>query len=257
MSERLTSDAAWDDVQGTARSWNFDSYIAATLAPRAAQSNLIAIAAFVGELERIIATVSEPTLAQIRIQWWRDELKRLSDHGFEADRADHPLADALSATIARHNLPLGLVLGVADAAMDQISEPQLVDDFALHGWINKRHAAPIELMHRCLENPAGVRSDAIVAAGRCYGLSRLIANALASSDVLERLGIVCSQDDLRRAALAAYRQAKSLMPANSRVHRVAYIPVSLVPLYLDAGGREPSRLRKMTRMAGAHLLARY
>ena len=60
------------EVRETARQWNFDGYLAATLAPGACQNDLIAVAAFVGELERILHTVSEPTLVQIRIQWWRD-----------------------------------------------------------------------------------------------------------------------------------------------------------------------------------------
>ena len=71
-----------------------DRYLAATLAARPVRPALAAIAAFASELARIPATVSEPTLGDIRLQWWRDTLAA----GRASQRrvlSGHPIADAL------------------------------------------------------------------------------------------------------------------------------------------------------------------
>ena len=49
-----------------------DRYYAALFAPADARDDLIALAAFTGEIERIARQVSEAALGEIRVTWWRD-----------------------------------------------------------------------------------------------------------------------------------------------------------------------------------------
>ena len=90
---------AGEVVRIAARAFERDRYLAALLAPRTLRDDLIAIAAFAGEIGRIPTMVSEPMIGRIRLQWWRDVI----DAG---DRATgNPVADALNTSTARHTLP--------------------------------------------------------------------------------------------------------------------------------------------------------
>ena len=62
-----------------ARANEYDRYLAALLAPKAARPGLIALAAFQGEVARAVETVNEPIMGEIRLQWWRDALPGLRD----------------------------------------------------------------------------------------------------------------------------------------------------------------------------------
>ena len=89
-------------VRSAARAFERDRYLSALLAPAAARDDLIALAAFAGELARIPATVSEPMIGEIRLQWWRDTLEAAGTDG--APAAGHPIADALVRAARRHGI---------------------------------------------------------------------------------------------------------------------------------------------------------
>ena len=76
-----------------------------------AQPGLLALAAFLAEIGRIPATVSEPMLGEIRLQWWRDTIAAVARGGISG----HPVADAFGAAIRRHDLDLSLLHRVIDA----------------------------------------------------------------------------------------------------------------------------------------------
>jgi phytoene synthase len=59
-----------------------------------ARSRLVALLALDLELARIPHTVSEPALAQMRLQWWREAL----DEARQGRAAAHPVAQALAET---------------------------------------------------------------------------------------------------------------------------------------------------------------
>jgi hypothetical protein len=59
-------------VRASARLNAPDRYYAALFAPAAVRDDLIALAAFCGEIARIGRQVSEPVMGEIRITWWRD-----------------------------------------------------------------------------------------------------------------------------------------------------------------------------------------
>lgn len=240
-----------NEVRQIARNWNFDSYLAATLAPTNVQGDLIALAAFVGDLERIRATVSEPALAQIRVQWWRDELQRIARDAM----SDHPIGKTVLAAITRHDLPEGLLIGIADAIADQLSEPRFSDDHLLGVWITKRHAAPFELAMRCL----GLSLDSRIVhqAGRACGFAALVKQARAGVDLNDAFGIVLTEEELISRVMTASVDVGAELAKQPRRKRVAYLPVCLTRHDVRDGKAPPERFERVWRTALAYWLGRF
>lgn len=85
--DRATSEADRKEVIRAARNLAYDDYLAALLAPREHQLALLTLAALFGELARIPLHVTDATLGEIRLQWWRDAFAARAPSG-------HPVADA-------------------------------------------------------------------------------------------------------------------------------------------------------------------
>ena len=83
-------------VRAAARELDYDRYLAALLAPRRARDDLMALAAFHGEIARIPLTVREPAIGDIRLQWWRDALRTPA-----GTATGNPVADAHASDDAR------------------------------------------------------------------------------------------------------------------------------------------------------------
>ena len=105
-----------DEVRQLARTFQYDRYIAALLLPRRHREALIVLAAFAGELQRIPFLVSEPMMAAIRFQWWRDELMAAAAPEAGERRTGHRLCDTLVTVARTYYLPFGLLQGIIDAA---------------------------------------------------------------------------------------------------------------------------------------------
>ena len=106
------------EVDRAARELAYDDYLAALLAPPRYRGDLITLAAVFGELARIPLQVSDATLGEIRLQWWRDALA-------SGARSGHPVADAALALNPRLPKPLAeLIAPVIEArAAELYAEP--------------------------------------------------------------------------------------------------------------------------------------
>ena len=63
---------------------------------------MLALILFHHEIARARQAVSEPMLAAIRLEWWRETINEI----YQADRVRaHPIAEALAQTIRQHELP--------------------------------------------------------------------------------------------------------------------------------------------------------
>ena len=94
--------AGGDPVIASARSGEPDRYLAALLAPPAARADLLALAAFASELARVPSLVTrEPTMGEIRLQWWRDALAARPARRAPAIPLPTPCAPPCSATTCR------------------------------------------------------------------------------------------------------------------------------------------------------------
>ena len=229
-----------DEVLRLARAHAPDLYLSALLAPGAHQPDLITLAAFFGDVDRIVLTVSDPTLAEIRLQWWRDALTSAR----AGQRSGSPVADAVGGVMIRRDLPLSTFEHVLDARVLDLYADPLPDEDALSHYVAHTDGAAFALAARCLGATAPGPGSLIAAAAEAYGRARLIAR----SAVLLTRGRSpfpgsMPADDADLAAVLATRRAETrdrLSTARGKwrtaawQERAACLPLGLVEPYLRA-----------------------
>jgi phytoene synthase len=278
---------AADAVVAAARAGEPDRYLAALLAPPAARADLLALAAFAGEVARVpYIAGSEPAIGEIRLQWWRDALQSADGIALTGN----PVADALRAAARRHDLPRALLLDIIEARSFELADEAMADDAALQTYLWKSEGAVFALAGRILAPGGGADIEpAAAAAGQAYGLSRLLlglAHALSRGRLLlprSRLqaagvtqaellageggpsvaALLAGLRDEVRASLVTSRQHVANLP---REPRLAFLPLALVQSYLRAlerpgrdllrGVVEIAPLTRVVRIAMARWLGR-
>lgn len=263
---------AFDDVRASARAYAPDFYLSALLAPRARQPHLIALAAFLGDIERIVATIQEPAIAEIRLQWWRDTIAAAE----RGDKSGHPVADALGLAVRAHGLPFAEFDGLLDArALDLYADP-VPDDATFKAYLNKADGAAFRLAARCAGSPRwGV--SVVLHASRGYGITRLIRNLpmFLARGRAPFPGFDASLASLIQPQLETWRQqarerivlARAVWRQSPREERLACLPIAVVEPYLRASerpGHDPATaltdiqpLTRMWRIWQAHALGRF
>lgn len=156
-----------------------DFHLSLNYAPAPARPRLAALFAFLIELRRIPATVSEAPLGEIRLQWHREALDEIVAGG--RPRA-HPVIEALAASGAAPGAREALE-ALIDARARQLYEPgfRSVDDLRLFLAAAEAPMAPLAL---------GTADPRVAAAaqslGEAHALARL-APALAPAFAQEAL----------------------------------------------------------------------
>jgi phytoene synthase len=232
----LATDAAVEDA---ARANALDRYLAARLAPRAARRDLIALAAFVGDTARIAATASEPLIAEIRLQWWRDVLE---PGPAEGEATGNPIADALREAIARHGLPAGPFAKLLDARSRALDPEFGMSGAALDQHLDETDGAAFRLAARILGVPPGEAADKLLfAAGQSYGrvqLLRTVPLMLEARQRSPRAHLVNDWAELAPAILDGARGSLQQVRRSSRAApesaNAAILPTALVEPYLAA-----------------------
>ena len=242
-----------DVIRASARAWEFDRYLSALLSPRDVRQDLINLAAFAGEIERIPTIVTEPMMGEIRLQWWRDALEN-TDLSL---RSGHPIADAIRDTAARHVLPLGLLMGFIDAQTTKLHDETLADDQALGSHFAKTESALFELALRVVGCTDEIAHTVALSSGQAYGIARLLielpalwaqghilipANRLAAAKLtvaqvragVDRDRILPVLNALVAEARRHLLAARRLMTQLSRAQRDALLPLAVVEPYLRA-----------------------
>ncbi|MBI1384439.1 MAG: hypothetical protein GC150_05970 [Rhizobiales bacterium] len=170
----------------SARAHAYDAYLSALLAPRRVRPQLLALAAYEGEVSRVPDLVSEAMLGEIRLQWWRDAVAAAAAGSGEP--CGHPVVDALSVGLAAGRLNAALLIGQADARSFDLSGGRMEDIGALRVHMMKTHGAAMQLAASVLLDGSpevGDRStgdlrtaleEVCAAAGIAYGIARLLAS---------------------------------------------------------------------------------
>jgi 15-cis-phytoene synthase len=266
MAEPLTG-----EIRAMAKGHAPDFYLSALLAPRELQHHLVALAAFLGDVERIITTVSEPGIGEIRLQWWRDTILAAE----RGESSGHPIADALGKAIRAKALPFHEFDGLLDArALDLYADP-IPDEAAFTAYLSKSDGAAFRLAARCL----GADPDApIVAdAAQGYGIVRLMRTLpmfLARGRApFPAVGVAAGGDmgaqltDRRHQARERVALVRIAWGTAARDTRLACLPIAVVEPYLRAGeraGHDPALmltdiqpLERIWRLWQAHALGRF
>jgi phytoene synthase len=110
-------EAAYRHVADVVREQDSDRYIADLFVPEPHRKHILALHAFNAEVGRIRDVVSDPTLGEIRLRWWRDAI-------FQDLGGGNPVMSALSHTVRRFSLPLGAFGSLLDARVfDLYNDP--------------------------------------------------------------------------------------------------------------------------------------
>lgn len=277
------------EVRDAAMRGEPDRYLAATLAPAEARAGLAAVAAFAAELARVPATVSEPMLGDIRLQWWREALQ----NGRAGTRSGHPVADAVSDAEQRFGLSPQLLEAMIDARELDLSGGMPQDDEGLRAYLVATQGNAFQLSLAVLGAPAGDDEVNALArrAGEAYGvawalgrLAQLIHNggvilpaerlkakgvepaALGAVPVTPEAGtaIKAVAAELEAEARQALAVVRGQWRGLDRRLRPALLPLAMVEPYFRAQSRrraplewaDVSPLSRVVRIGVAHLLGR-
>jgi phytoene synthase len=230
-----------------------DRYLAGLFAPSAGRRHLFALYAFNYEIARIRELVHEPMPGELRLQWWRDAI---SGHA-HGDVARHPAASALVATIEQFSLPRAQFLELIDARTFDLYGDPMPDTAQLEIYCDSTAGALFRLATTLLAGRElqGI-AEPLTHAGRTYAITGLLrVFALHASrgqvyltlDVLARHG-VAREDvvsgkgapglpavlaEIRALARGHYDEASRRLTSLPRESLPAFLPLELVPLYLD------------------------
>lgn len=238
MAKTVGAQPIGDEYLALARNYAPDFYLSALLAPKAARGELIALAAFFGDVERIILTVSEPPLAEIRLQWWRDALTAAE----AGHKSGHPIADHLSEAVRAGRLPFALFDDLIEARIFDLYADAVPDEAFVTAYLDKSDGGAFQLTALAIGGASGPPSALIQAAGRLYGATRLHRSmpALQARGRMPFPGLSYGDDPQLKAALAAHRKelraslsdARLLWRNASPLERSACLPIALVGDYL-------------------------
>jgi phytoene synthase len=193
-------------------------YYAVRFAPPGLRDMLAALAAWRRQVHAVLDEVSDPGVARIKLDWWRDEIRRTLDG---APR--HPLSHVLAAELARQPdppaLPEAPFLGMADAVEQELRHRRPADAAAMQAIDAADLGALFELVARC----HGRTDDAALATARATGAWCAQVRRMRDAGLLLRHDrTVLPTDALRQAGLGH----EALASAEQR-HR---LPALLAPV---------------------------
>ena len=189
-----------------------DLFHAALFAPEPARARLLVLYAYDIELSKAAARASEPLIARMRLQWWRDVVA-----GIGAGEAahKHEVAEPLHGLLSAHALPADDLERLIDAREIELHGP--VDEHRFAEWLDGRFGALSRLAAHLLvgENPAARRAASAV--GHAMGVAFALRSAveMAAEANLYLLPGLAPED---RAALARGRTTEH---ARATAHRLA------------------------------------
>jgi phytoene synthase len=148
-------------------------YYAVRFAPRELRDTLATLAGFRHEVRAILDEVSDPGVARLKLDWWRDEIRRTLEG---APR--HPLSHVLCATLKPaafgDGLPAGPFLAMADAVEHALRHERPADTAALRAADTQDLGALFELLARVHgERDENATASARRIGGWCAGVRRL------------------------------------------------------------------------------------
>ncbi|WP_273524219.1 squalene/phytoene synthase family protein [Rhodosalinus sediminis] len=214
-----------------------DRFRAAMAAPPPARGVLFPLYAFNLEVARAPWVVSEPMLAEIRLQWWREALEEIAE-GQPARRHEvvQPLARALDAEGAR------LLDTLVAARRADLERAPFADEAALWDYLD----ATAGTLHWVAARALGAAEEGVVrAAGQAQGLAAWLS-AVPELEARGRLPLPDGRGEavarLAKEGLARLGRARKRRAAVSREARAALIDVAGSAAILARAAAAPARV---------------
>ena len=202
-----------------ARTHARDQWLGALYASANARGALFALASFDYEIRHALVRAHNPTLAAIRLAWWREAISGER----QAEAAGNPVTFALLAAIEDYALPQACLEAMLDARLREIAPD---DDFnlaAFRAYADESEGARLKLAARIAAGGADLDSAAACApAGMALALTRVLkelpfkagsAPTLIPADVAARHDTSAADFDARRVTpgvVAACAELKAL-----------------------------------------------
>ena len=187
-----------------------------------ARDALFALASFEYEIRHALKRARDPTLAAIRLAWWREAIAGER----RAEAAGNPVALALLAAIDAYALPQAWLEAMLDARLHEIAPD---DDFnlaAFRAFADESEGARLRLAARIAAGGADLDSaDAHAPAGMALALTRVLkelpfkagsAPTLIPADVAARHGASAADFDARRATPRRYCRLRRTQGVGAR-----------------------------------------
>lgn len=188
-------------------------YYAVRFAPRELRDALAALAGWRHQVRAVLDEVSDPGVARLKLDWWREEIQRTL-----AGAPRHPLSHVLASTLASDidggTLPAAPFLAMADDVEQVLRRRRPADDAAMRAADTRDLGALFELLARV----HGERDESVIAAARrsggwCGGVRRLRDAGL----LLRRDHTILPNDAITAAGLGhealASREHRHQLPA--------------------------------------------
>jgi len=254
-------DAANLYCAGLARAHARDQWLAALYAEKSARDALCALASFDHEIHQAPKRARSPTLAAIRLAWWREAIA-----GERPDEAaGNPVALALLAAINAYALPRAWLDAMLDARLREVAPERDFDLALFRAYAEESEGARLKLATRIAANGKDLDpAKAHAPAGMALALTRVLkelpskagsAPTLIPVDVAARHGASMADFDARRssagvlAACAELRRMarEELAEAERRLKNSdpailpAFVPLGALRLDLDRLDRNAAR----------------
>ena len=221
-----------------------DRYFSALFAPADKRPLLLALYAFNHELVRIGESVREAMMGEIRLQWWRESVEQAREHRPRA----HDVAQALASLFAAVDLPPELFHAMIDARQFDLLEGSFDGRPARDAYVDATSGNLMRLAARILG--AEDRFEHLAReAGAAYGLTGLLRNRAYG----HRRVFVADAEAAERDARAHFDIARRSRPGAALP---AFLPATLVPLYLKNPAKQVSLHRCQLALLAAALRGR-
>jgi phytoene synthase len=171
------------------------AYYSVRFSPRVLRHHLAALIAWHQQVRAVLERVSDPGVARLKLQWWREELQRTLD-----GEPRHPLSRQLRPVLRSHALPPEPFLRIADQVEAEILRRHPADARALGEACERDQGALFELLARCHDHG----SEGQLAAARDLGAFCALVYLIRDSGALTRRGrTVLPADRLAERGLSA------------------------------------------------------
>ncbi|MFT8244571.1 squalene/phytoene synthase family protein [Roseomonas sp. BN140053] len=230
-------------IGALARDADPDRFLCALFAPPGKREAIFALIAFDRELARAGEVTSQPTLALIRLQWWREVVEAAAE-GKPPRR--HEVAEPLHRAIAAGELDATELAALIDAREAETELPFPARG-AFEAYLSGTGGGFLVTMGRCLGAPSGLLPSLLLAgelfalarvlrhlpawavAGRCPLPEDLLAVAGASADAFDPNGaaVQALSAQLAAAALPQLAQCRATLANLPRAAVSAALPAVL------------------------------
>jgi 15-cis-phytoene synthase len=243
-------EAAYGLAADVARKEDGDRYIADLFVSEPLRKHILALHAFNAEVARIRDVVSDPTLGEIRLQWWRDAI-------FQDLGGGNPVMTALSHTVRRFSLPVEAFGRLLDARVFDLYNDPMPTLHDLEGYAGETASSLFQFAAMILASGHDPGTAAAAGhAGVAYALTGLLRafprhvarrqcylpQAMLASRGVDAERMFAGESspellrllaDLRTIARQHLAEAeRELLRVNPELKPV-FLPLALVPLYLD------------------------